>query len=66
MTLYEPSDEAMSWPSGAKIATVQQGRGRRNGDAQMTLAGMPLIYAFLFVPERRGHAGLLPRVSRPA
>ena len=50
-TLYQPSDEAMSWPSGAKIAAVQSHHNRRNGGGPLTLRGAELIYAFFFVPD---------------
>lgn len=50
-TLYEVSEEAMSWPSGEKIAAVQRAHGGRNGGGPATLAGVPLIYAFFFVPD---------------
>lgn len=50
-TLYEPSDEAMSWPSGAKIAAVRANGNGRNGAGPPTLRGAQLIYAFFFVPD---------------
>jgi catechol 2,3-dioxygenase-like lactoylglutathione lyase family enzyme len=50
-TLYEPSAEAMSWPSGAKIAAVQANRNGRAAEADGTLRGAELIYAFFFVPD---------------
>jgi catechol 2,3-dioxygenase-like lactoylglutathione lyase family enzyme len=52
LTLYEPSEEAMSWPSGALIAAVQRaGNGRSNGAGPRTLRDASLIYAFFFVPD---------------
>jgi catechol 2,3-dioxygenase-like lactoylglutathione lyase family enzyme len=50
-TLYEPSEEAMRWPSGTKIAVVQRTAASTNGAGPATLAGAPLIYAFFFVPD---------------
>ncbi|HEX6700952.1 MAG TPA: VOC family protein [Gaiellaceae bacterium] len=62
LTLYEPSEEAMSWPSGKRIAAVRETRKRRNGWAasgetraaapdELTLAGAEIIYVFFFVPD---------------
>jgi catechol 2,3-dioxygenase-like lactoylglutathione lyase family enzyme len=64
LTLYEPSKEAMTWPSGERIASVIQARKRRNGTGpkssaatraagsdELTLAGSELIYIFFFVPD---------------
>jgi lactoylglutathione lyase len=64
LTLYEPSEEAMGWPSGKKIAAVRQTRAKRNGglklrsgetrparDGELTLDGAELIYVFFFVPD---------------
>ncbi len=63
LTLYEPSDEAMDWPSGQRIAAVRRAREGRNGSApvkaatagasagELTLAGSEIIYAFFFVPD---------------
>lgn len=63
LTLYEPSEEAMDWPSGKRIAAVRRARERRNGSAparagtkgtstgELTLAGCELIYTFFFVPD---------------
>jgi catechol 2,3-dioxygenase-like lactoylglutathione lyase family enzyme len=64
LTLYEPSEEAMGWPSGRRIAAVQRARERRNGSApgggrttraakagELTLAGYEIFYVFFFVPD---------------
>ena len=64
-TLYEPSEEAMAWPSGEKIRTVWNTNGRGasgqsvssivlgspNGrdKRELRLDGKTLIYLFLFV-----------------
>ncbi len=64
LTLYEPSEQAMTWPSGQRIAAVMRARERRNGHAasfggttraagagELTLAGYELFYVFFFVPD---------------
>ena len=64
LTLYEPSDEAMGWPSGERIAAVRRARVGRNGHApkpvpatratatgDLTLAGYEIFYVFFFVPD---------------
>jgi lactoylglutathione lyase len=63
LTLYQPSEEAMGWPSGKRIAAVRRARARRNGSTpvpasakghvagELTLAGSEIIYAFFFVPD---------------
>jgi catechol 2,3-dioxygenase-like lactoylglutathione lyase family enzyme len=64
LTLYEPSEEAMGWPSGRRIAAVRAARENRNGGApiasantrasqtgELTLAGYELFYVFFFVPD---------------
>jgi catechol 2,3-dioxygenase-like lactoylglutathione lyase family enzyme len=63
LTLYEPSEEALRWPSGKRIAAVRRTRTRRNGalatsadtrpaqESELTLAGAELIYVFFFVPD---------------
>jgi catechol 2,3-dioxygenase-like lactoylglutathione lyase family enzyme len=64
LSLYQPSAEAMSWPSGARIAAVRTARERRNGGAPAAtgggsrngatgrdLRGAELIYTFFFVPD---------------
>jgi len=50
-TIYETSDEAMSWPSGNRIQAVRDVNRRKalNGNEKFTLNGKPLIYLFLFV-----------------
>lgn len=66
-TLYEPSEEAMGWPSGEKIRTVWNINGRgaakpvapsvvsgsQNGVEKqgIVLDGKPIIYLFLFVKD---------------
>jgi len=62
LTLYQPSDTAMEWPSGDKIRSVLRARGkpdpvpdghpegtRNAGDLKMD--GAELIYLFQFVPD---------------
>jgi catechol 2,3-dioxygenase-like lactoylglutathione lyase family enzyme len=52
-TLYETSDEAMTWPSGDRIQAVRDannGRYTSDGDG-FRLDGKPLIYLFLFVRD---------------
>ena len=52
LTLYEPSEEAMGWPSGDRIAAVMSKRPpERQRIAGPSLAGAELIYIFLFVPD---------------
>lgn len=52
LTLYEPSEEAMGWPSGERIAAVMAQRpSDRARVAGPTLAGAELIYIFCFVPD---------------
>jgi catechol 2,3-dioxygenase-like lactoylglutathione lyase family enzyme len=62
LTLYEPSEEAMTWPSGRRIEAVRATRKRRNGtltsdgiraarEDELTLAGAEIIYVFFFVPD---------------
>ncbi len=65
LTLYEPSEEAMGWPSGKRIAAVRQARARRNGrapapasstgsahsDGALDLDGYEIFYVFFFVPD---------------
>ena len=66
-TLYETSDEAMTWPSGDRIAavrqlqlataeqpprhTVSEPKTQPTFDQDFTLAGRPIIYLFLFVRD---------------
>lgn len=56
-TLYETSDEAMSWPSGDLIRAVRDAsNGNGSGPAHVAddarpLAGAPLVYLFLFVRD---------------
>jgi catechol 2,3-dioxygenase-like lactoylglutathione lyase family enzyme len=52
LTLYEPSDEALSWPSGERVSAVLAQRpAERRRVAGPTLAGADLIYIFFFVPD---------------
>jgi catechol 2,3-dioxygenase-like lactoylglutathione lyase family enzyme len=66
LTLYQPSDKAMTWPSGAKIRSVLRSRGKPAPvpDAvagppaaapaaahDVRLDGTELIYVFQFVPD---------------
>lgn len=66
LTLYQPSDEAMGWPSGERLRAVIETRRQRNvGTAQRVslppapgeeppgLADAELIYLFTFVPDSR-------------
>ncbi|HEX6903884.1 MAG TPA: VOC family protein [Thermoanaerobaculia bacterium] len=67
LTLYQPSPEALAWPSGERIRAVMEARRRRNGgDVQQRvslpppageeppgLADAELIYLFSFVPDSR-------------
>jgi catechol 2,3-dioxygenase-like lactoylglutathione lyase family enzyme len=53
-TLYETSDEAMTWPSGDRIGVVR--KLSSNGDAKgagFRLDGKPVIYLFLFVRDAK-------------
>ena len=63
-TLYQPSDEAMSWPSAKKIRAVRQARQglfaptkpqlsamNSNPSADLSLNGKELIYLFVFVED---------------
>jgi predicted enzyme related to lactoylglutathione lyase len=52
-TLYETSEEAMTWPSGDRIQAVRDANNIRHpadGDG-FRLNGKPLIYLFLFVRD---------------
>jgi lactoylglutathione lyase len=65
LTLYEPSEAAMAWPSGEKIRAVTRARSLRSGsrvpvaagpsparpDGDPVLDGSELFYVFLFVPD---------------
>ena len=65
LTLYQASEEALTWPSGQRISAVMRARERRNGhrplvgpaatkaaeSGELTLAGSELIYVFFFVPD---------------
>lgn len=55
LSLYQPSEEAMSWPSGERIAAVIDAREKRGArpcsDDPPSLRDAELIYAFLFVPS---------------
>jgi len=67
LTLYQPSTEALGWPSGERIRAVVEARRQRNGggtgqrlsqppDPQAEppgLADAELIYLFTFVPDSR-------------
>ncbi len=67
LTLYQPSEEAMGWPSGERLRAVIEARRGRNGGgtAQRVsrpaapgeeppgLADAELIYLFTFVPSSR-------------
>lgn len=52
VTLYQPSAEAMTWPSAAKIEAIAAAASRRRQrgmDAGGGLSEAPLVYLFLFV-----------------
>jgi len=66
LTLYEPSEEAMGWPSGDRIAAVLRARQRSNGGAAsppprptssngqgrgLQLDGSEIFYVFFFVQD---------------
>jgi len=63
LTLYEPNESAMAWPSGEKIRALWRSCGRGEvaviGPAavpvrdtgELQLDGKPLVYLFLFVRE---------------
>lgn len=67
LTLYEPSPEALSWPSGERIRAVLEARRQRNGGETAQRVSLPpepgaeppglgeaeLIYLFSFVPDSR-------------
>lgn len=51
-TLYETSEESLTWPSGDRIQAVRRlhnGASGGGSDEKFVLAGKPLIYLFLFV-----------------
>jgi predicted enzyme related to lactoylglutathione lyase len=70
LMLYQPSPEALSWPSGDKLRAVWAACGRGGsgligpaagsqgseggGHRSSGLDGKPLVYLFLFVPGSRG------------
>lgn len=61
LTLYEPNEEAMTWPSGEKIRRVWRAAGRghapiigpaavvEKNPAEWRLEGKPILYLFLFI-----------------
>lgn len=65
LTLYQPNDEAMSWPSGARLRALMQARKNGNGNNVTPNSGdvsMPnghpvglhdsnLVYVFFFVTD---------------
>jgi catechol 2,3-dioxygenase-like lactoylglutathione lyase family enzyme len=52
-TIYQTSDESLTWPSGDRIQAVRRVHGNPDGGAseKFTLDGKPLIYLFLFVRD---------------
>lgn len=48
LSLYQPSDEAMSWPSAEKIRAIA---AASDAHSAPSLAGKPLVYLFLFVRD---------------
>lgn len=67
LTLYQPSAEALGWPSGKRIRAVMEARRLRNGGDMTQRVSLPpdpaaeppgladaeLIYLFTFVPDSR-------------
>jgi catechol 2,3-dioxygenase-like lactoylglutathione lyase family enzyme len=67
LTLYEPSEEALGWPSGERIrAVVEARRGKNGGGTAQHASALPaggetppgladaeLIYLFTFVPSSK-------------
>jgi catechol 2,3-dioxygenase-like lactoylglutathione lyase family enzyme len=51
LTLYEPSEEAMSWASGSKLASLIDASGYPAGARGPTLTASPVTYLFLFVRD---------------
>ena len=65
LMIYQPSEKALSWPSGAKLRELWRTAGRGTGAligapavevpgdaaANQGLAGKPLVYLFMFVPD---------------
>jgi catechol 2,3-dioxygenase-like lactoylglutathione lyase family enzyme len=60
LMLYQPSEKALSWPSGAKLRQVWAACGKGRSDLigppaaraePDGLDGQPLVYLFLFVPD---------------
>ncbi len=49
ISLYQPSDEALGWPSGEKVRAALRQLPQRDGP--FALDGAPLIYLFLFVRD---------------
>jgi catechol 2,3-dioxygenase-like lactoylglutathione lyase family enzyme len=67
LTLYQPSEEALTWPSGERLRAVLGARRKRNGGTTTQRVSLPpapgeqppgladaeLIYLFTFVPSSR-------------
>lgn len=67
LTLYQPSDEALGWPSGERLrAVIEARRGRNGGGTEQPVSKAPapgevapglgdaeLIYLFTFVPSSK-------------
>jgi len=57
LMLYEPSDEALTWPSAAKIRDVlgaedpAAAKGAHVADGSFDMGERPIIYTFLFVRD---------------
>ena len=66
LMIYQPSEKALSWPSGDKLRELWRASGRGGGTligppaveiadphvaARSGLAGKPLVYVFMFVPD---------------
>lgn len=64
LTLYQPSDEALQWPSGERLRAVIEARRARSGEVGQRVSRPPapgeeppgltdaeLIYLFTFVPD---------------
>jgi catechol 2,3-dioxygenase-like lactoylglutathione lyase family enzyme len=59
LTLYQPSEQSLEWPSGERISAVRAARNGHNGGARVhgggpadaPLRDAELIYSFFFVPN---------------
>ena len=75
LMIYQPSEKALSWPSGDKLRELWRTSGHGSGtligppaveiaDARVAaskgLAGKPLVYVFMFVPDSAEALRVLP------